>query len=399
MFDSFRSALKSLWNNKLRSFLTLLGVVIGIYTVVTLLAVAQGLQKQIADQVEELGPRVIFILPGESEEGSSTPNFASAFAPSTIFVEDVTYLRERATLLEDELDYVVMVGGLLSKAGKKVTAFPLGGTLNIPKNNGVKIIEGRDLNAEDITAKRNVIFITQGAANKLDAKLGDTLKLGARDFTLTGIYGTPDNAALSFGDSQNLVIIPATVASEMNQSNQVSRILATAKEADKVSEAKREIITLLKAKHGAEDFTVLLSDDLLSSFTEITDMLKYAVVGIAAISLLVGGIGISNIMLVTVTERTREIGIRKAVGATEGAILLQFLIEAVVLTVIGAAIGLGLAAVTATVAAKVSPLEPSITNETILLALGMGAITGIVFGLFPAFRAARKNPVEALRFE
>jgi putative ABC transport system permease protein len=175
--------------------------------------------------------------------------------------------------------------------------------------------------------------------------------------------------------------------------------LAQAVDIESVDEAKAEIISLLKAKHGAEDFTVLLSSDLLSSVTQITDILKYAVVGIAAISLLVGGIGISNIMLVTVTERTREIGIRKAVGATESAILLQFLIESIMLTLIGSLVGLAMAWGTALAVANFTPLEPAVTTTTVLLAIGMGALTGIVFGIFPAARAARKHPVRALRYE
>ncbi|MEX1051867.1 MAG: ABC transporter permease [Patescibacteria group bacterium] len=399
-YEAFKTARKSLWSNKTRSFLTLLGMVIGIYAVVTLLSLAQGIQGQIASQVEGLGPRAIFVLPGETEEGSSTPNFTAQFAPSTIFVDDVGYLQDHATTIEDQIDYAVILGGVLRHGENKATVLPMGVTPGLLENLGLKNLKsGRAMTAADVTNNEMVIFITTASAQKLSASVGETIQLGVDKFTLAGIYAVPENAGLSFGDSQNMAIVPATIASEINQSNQVSRILVQAKDIDSVNASKTEVVNLLTEKHGTEDFTVLLSSDLLNSVTQITDVLKYAVVGIAAISLLVGGIGISNIMLVTVTERTREIGIRKAVGATEWAIMLQFLIESIMLTIIGALIGLGLAWGTTVLVAKFTPLEPALTNSTIMLAVGMGAITGIIFGLFPAFRAARKHPVRALRYE
>lgn len=399
MIDAFKSALKSLWSNKLRSFLTLLGIVIGIYTVVTLLAVAQGLQKQIADQVEGLGPRTMIILPGESEEGSATPNFAAQLAPSTLRTGDIEIIKG-ADLLESSIDYAVILGGILHNGDRKATVLPIGATTGIAENMGYKsIIKGRDLTQADIDSHSRVVFLNKSAADKLGVAIGDTVTLGKEELTVTGIYADPESAGISPGDTSNAAIMPVTLAQDISGSDQINRIIAKAHDVNKVQEAKKQVTELLTAQHGVTDFTVLLSSDLLKSVTSITDILKYAVVGIAAISLLVGGIGISNIMLVTVTERTREIGIRKAVGATQGAILTQFLIESVVLTVIGAAIGLGFATVTSLAAAKFSPLEPSITLGTVLLSLGMGVVTGIIFGLFPAFRAARKNPVEALRFE
>ncbi len=399
-YEAFKTASKSLWSNKMRSFLTLLGMVIGIYAVVTLLSLAQGIQAQIADQVEGLGPRAIFVLPGETEEGASTPNFTAQFAPSTIFVEDVGYLKANATTIEDQVDYAVILGGILRHGDKKVTVLPMGVTPGLPENLGLKNLQsGREMTEADVADNEKVIFITAASATKLGVEIGSEVELGTEKFTVAGIYAAPENGGLNFGDSGEMAIIPATLASEINQSNQVSRILVQAKDIDNVEAAKIEVTGLLTKKHGTTDFTVLLSSDLLGSVTQITDILKYAVVGIAAISLLVGGIGISNIMLVTVTERTREIGIRKAVGATEWAIMLQFLIESIMLTIVGALIGLGLAWGTTILVAKFTPLVPALTNSTIMLAIGMGALTGIVFGLFPAFRAARKHPVRALRYE
>ncbi len=401
ILTNFRIAWRSLWANKMRSFLTLLGIVIGIYAVVTLLSLAQGIQKQIADQVEGLGPRTIIILPGETEEGTSTPNFAAQFAPSTLKATDITLLRGDADLVEpDTIDYAIILGGILRAGDKKATATPIGATIGLPENVGYKTLaSGRALTNQDISNKAPVMFINQAVADKLSVKVGDTIQLGKTSFTVEGIYNNPENGGIGPADATNAAIMPVTVAQDITGSNQVNRIIVKAKDVNMVNDAKAQVTTLLTQAHGANDFTVLLSSDLLKSVTQITDILKYAVVGIAAISLLVGGIGISNIMLVTVTERTREIGIRKAVGATESAIMIQFLIEAVLLTVIGALLGIGLARITTLVVARFSPLEPVMTLSTVLMAIGMGAIAGVIFGLFPAFRAARKNPVEALRFE
>ncbi|MEK7170860.1 MAG: ABC transporter permease [Patescibacteria group bacterium] len=399
ILENFRTALKSLWNNRLRSFLTLLGIVIGVYAVVTLLSMAQGIQKQIADQVEGLGPRTILILPGASDNGSF--NVAAQLAPSTIRLGDVTLLKEQADLTDPtSIDYAIVLGGILQNGSTRVSALPMGATLGVATNLGYKTINtGREMTSADLVAKAKVMFINQSAADKLGVKVGDNLTLGKNTFTVEGIYANPDTAGLSPADSQNAVLIPATVAQDISGSDLVNRVIVKAKDVNGVDAAKNQITKLLTDKHGATDFTVLLSSDILKSVTKITDLLKYAVVGIAAISLLVGGIGISNIMLVTVAERTREIGIRKAVGATEGAILTQFLIESVLLTIIGALIGIGLAALTSYLAAKFSPLEPAITSSTIMMAVGMGVIAGVIFGLLPAIRAARKNPVQALKYE
>lgn len=400
IFENFKTALKSLWSNKLRSFLTLLGMVIGVYAVVTLLAAAQGLQKQISDQVEGLGPRTIIVLPGESGD-SGTPNFAAQLAPSTLKVKDISSLKEKADLIEsDTIDYAIILGGFLQKGDKKATVLPMGATPGVAVNLGYKVVSsGREMTETDITTKAKVVFVNQSSADKLTAKVGDTITLGKVSLTVAGIYQNPDTAGLSPADSQNVALMPVTVAQDILGSDQINRIIVKAKDVNNVDAAKTQITTLIAQQHGATDFTVLLSSDILKSVTKITDVLKYAVVGIAAISLLVGGIGISNIMLVTVTERTREIGIRKAVGATEGAILLQFLIESVVLTIIGAVIGIALASLTSYLAAKYSPLQPLITTQTIVIAVAMGAIAGIVFGIFPAARAARQNPIQALRYE
>jgi len=398
MIDTFRSAFKSLWANKLRSFLSLLSIVIGIYAVVTLLSLARGVQGQVTTAVEGFGPTLIMIMPGE-DTGEGGFNIGSAFAPSTLFLDDVKLLEQKADLVAPgSIGYVSYIGGVLKKGDKKLSGFPFGGNPEVFPYLSLERTSGREMTDADIRDKTKTIFITEKAAEKLAVKVGDTLTLGVTDLTIEGIFRVKEQAKLD-PTSADSIVIPATLAHELNKSEQVGQIMLKAKDADSVVKAKDQVSQLLTDKHGVADFTISLPSDLLKQFTEITDVLTLMVVGIAAISLLVGGIGISNIMLVTVTERTREIGIRKAVGATEGAILLQFLIEAVVLTLIGALIGIGMAALTGFVVGKLSPLDPVLGADTILLAVAMAVLTGVVFGLFPAIRAARKNPVDALRFE
>jgi putative ABC transport system permease protein len=397
--EGFKAAFTSLWSNKLRSFLTLLGIVIGIYAVVILLAIAQGIKKQTTDLVEGFGPRTMTVIPGEPAGDEPNLGFAAQFAPSTLFVDDVEELKEKGTLIEEGVGYLTFVGGLLRKGETRISGFPAGYTAETAELFNLTLEEGRFITQRDLVEKRRVIILSQTVAEKLEAGLDDTVFIGAEEFTIVGTFSGPE--IVSFGPGvDDYFLFPATVANEINQSNQVNRIIVYAIDPERVEEARDEVISILAAKRGgAVDFSVLLPKDILSTVGQIIDILKYAVVGIAAISLLVGGIGISNIMLVTVTERTREIGIRKAVGATDGAILTQFLIEAVILTIVGALIAIGLAGLTAIAIARFSPLVPSITSDTILLAITMGAVAGIVFGLFPALRAARRNPVEALRFE
>ncbi|MEK7548297.1 MAG: ABC transporter permease [Patescibacteria group bacterium] len=397
MTDTLFLAIRSLWVNKLRSFLTLLGIIIGIYAVVTLLSVARGVQKQTTGFIEGLGPTTILIIPGEqAEEGKI--NFLTQFAPSTLTNSDVGELKLKADLIEKEIDFATFLGGVLKFGSSKINGIPVGASAGSQEFFGIETLTGRSISQTDINDKKPVIFLPKAVTDKLGIRVGDKVSLGNRELEVIGSYEI--KSAASFDPSgSSLFLIPVSLAQEINNSPQLHRIVTRAKDANQVAAARDQVEEVLTNKHGATDFSVQLPSDLLKVFNQITDIMTYLVVGIASISLLVSGIGISNIMLVTVTERTREIGIRKAVGATEGAILLQFLVEAVVLTTVGAVIGIALAAVTGALLTKFSPLEPSLTGQSIGLALAMGATTGIIFGLFPAFRAARKNPVEALRFE
>ena len=397
IFENYKTALKSLWNNRLRSFLTLLGIVIGVYAVVTLLAAAQGVQNQIGGFVEDFGPRTILVMPGESDS-SGTPNFAAQAAPSTLLVDDIDYLKAHTTLIESVIDYAVFIGGLATHGDKKLTGMPVGITPGAEELFSIKIVNGRNFEQGDLDKKNRFIVLSEAAADKLAVKVGETMNIGVDKFEVIGLFKIDQSLSISSAQGE-MFLIPAPVANEINKSPQVNRIVVHSKTVEDVDRAITEVREALTTKHGTTDFTVMKPSEILKTVDQIINVLKYMVIGITSISLLVGGIGIMNIMLVTVAERTREIGIRKAVGATEGAILTQFLIESVLLTLIGSLIGIGLAAITSYLAAKFSPLEPAITSSTIIIAVGMGVVAGVIFGLLPALRAARKNPVTALKYE
>lgn len=397
MYEALKTALKSLRSNKLRSFLTLLGIVIGIYAVVTLLSLARGVQKQTTQAVEGFGPTLLLIMPGEDTGNGFS--FASQLGPSTLFADDVETLREKVDLIDPEsIGYAAYTAGALKKGDKTIAGLPMGGNPIIFEYLTFELIDGRTMTDQDMADKARVIFLTERGAEGVNAKVGDNVTLGRLELTVAGIFRVSEQGQID-PTAQDTMVIPATLATEINKSEQINQIMLKAIDGESVEAARDQIKEVLTESHGSADFTVSLPSDLLEQFNQITDILTIMVVGIAGISLLVGGIGISNIMLVTVTERTREIGIRKAVGATEGLILLQFLIEAVILTVFGALIGIAMAFGTGQVVAAVSPLTPDMSTEIILLAVGMAVLTGVIFGIFPAFRAARKHPVRALRYE
>ena len=255
------------------------------------------------------------------------------------------------------------------------------------------------------TTDGNVVVISDSTAVELfgaDADpIGRTVNIDKSTYTVIGTTSSTQTNSLFSGDSSNFAIIPFDTATAINKGVvKIMRIIMKAKDTADVKDMKLEVQSVLLTTHaGEENFTVFTQDDLLSLFDQFLSLATALVSAIAGISLVVGGIGIMNIMLVTVTERTREIGLRKAVGATRSQILMQFLTESIFITAIGGIIGLLISfAVGAVVAAK-TPLTPAITPDVVATAIGISTVTGIIFGLWPAFLAAKKDPIEALRYE
>lgn len=396
--DALRTALASIGAAKARAALTMLGVVIGVFAVSTLIAVGEGVRQQAEQLIVGLGPDLLAILPGASPQGG-LPSATQLGATSSLTTKDVTALGALPAVRD--VQAMMFVGRIISYKNKQTVPFLIGGTLGIERFFKLEIARGRTLTGTDFAEGARVVVFGSAAAEQLGLgprPLPATVKIGKEPFAVVGYFRKSDQLSLGF-NIDTTVVIPLPVAEALTNSDRVHRIWAFSRDPRHLDPAKREIKTLLLRRHGEEDFSVLEQREILSLLDRILTIMTALVSGLAAISLLVGGVGIMNIMLVAVSERTREIGLRKAVGATTGAILAQFLIEAAVLSLLGSAIGVGLAWVAARLAAIYTPLVPVITPEALALAAAVGIGIGILFGLVPAVRAATKNPIEALRYE
>jgi putative ABC transport system permease protein len=382
--------LSGLMVNRGRSALSMLGIVIGVFAVILLTSLGHGVQEAITGKLTGVGSNLLTISPGNAEAQGRGP-FAAASA-STLTRKDVKTVENLPTV---------------AAASASVPTAALAGTQTIPltgvdpsyeKIRSVNLAAGRF-----VERSGEVVLETPVAKDLLKSgpkdAVGKTIKIKGDSYKVVGVL---EIAKPAFGPpvpETSYVITDDAIA--LSGARNVGQIVAEAANAGSVDRAAKEIGAALKSAHGgAEDFNVLTQKDLLSVFTLITDLLTVLLGGIASISLLVGGIGIMNIMLVSVAERTREIGVRKAIGATDTDVLLQFLFEALLLTLIGGLAGIGLGVGVSALLPEINPLIPtSVTGTSIVLAFGVSALVGLVFGVLPAYRSARLQPVEALRRE
>ncbi|HEY3248189.1 MAG TPA: ABC transporter permease [bacterium] len=396
--DALRTALASIGAAKARAALTMLGVVIGVFAVSTLIAVGEGVRRQAEQLIVGLGPDLLAILPGASPQGG-LPAATQLGATSALTTGDVAALRSLPAIRE--VQAMMFIGRIVSYRGRQTVPFLIGGTVGIERFFKLQPTFGRSLSAQDSNVGGRVVVFGSAAADQLGLTrrpLPATVLIGKEPFTVVGYFAKSDQLSLGL-NIDTTVIIPLPTAEALTHSDRVHRIWAFSRDPRNLAAAKAQIKTLLLDRHGEEDFSILEQREVLSLLDRILTIMTALVSGLAAISLLVGGVGIMNIMLVSVTERTREIGLRKAVGATTGAILAQFLIEAAVLSLLGSAVGVALAWVATRLAAIYSPLQPIMTPQALGLATAVGIVIGILFGLVPAVRAATKNPIDALRYE
>lgn len=296
----------------------------------------------------------------------------------------------------------MLVSGNFSYQDKKAVPLLVGGEPDLNLIELYDLQKGRFIDKNDLDEKRKVVVIGKTVASDLFEEkdpLGKKVKINQEEFEVIGVIKTESVSNIGI-DANLLAVIPISVSKEMFKTNRVNRILLQVKTKNDINRVQKEVADLLKKRHqNNEDFSVLTQKDILTMFDEILSLVTALLSGIAAISLIVGGVGIMNIMLVSVTERTREIGIRKAVGATSGNILVQFLIEAAVISLIGGGIGVVISFIVSFLVGIYTPINPEITLWAILLAFGVSVGVGIIFGIMPAIKAARKNPIEALRYE
>jgi ABC-type antimicrobial peptide transport system permease subunit len=401
--ENLKMALVSLRNAKLRSFLTMLGIIIGVASVVSILAIGDGVKKSVQDQITGVvNANAIAVTSGKVGKGGAGGG-ASSLGASTLTTKDVTVLEKLGHVAG--VAPMSLVSGLVAKNGTTAQgALVLATTPDYAKTQTLKFDSGRFIVATDKAS--NVIVL--GGQTKQDLfgsadALGQTVTVRGVNYTVVGTLKSSDSGAstLAGPNLDNAVYLPLDSAAKLTGSNPpILRILTQVDNSSNVTAVADEMkIALQKSHGGQDDFTVLTQKDILSTVDTILSLLTTFIVAIASISLLVGGIGIMNIMLVSVTERTREIGLRKAIGASSGTVLAQFLIEAVVLSVFGGALGILAALGLATGAGKLANISPVFTPSAILVAVGVSAGVGVVFGIAPAIKAARKRPIQALKAE
>ncbi|HSX02181.1 MAG TPA: ABC transporter permease [Candidatus Saccharimonadia bacterium] len=422
LYQAIRQSLKAILRNKGRSFLTILGIIIGIGSVIALISLGAGVQASVSSQVSKLGATTLVVTPGEglsratagssssqsrSQQSSGGPGARGggfAQAASTLSVADLTSLQDRAKHPHIQAAAGNVSGSaIFTAAGQDQRYTILGTSPSYFTINNLKIARGQLLSDADSAAKV-VVLGEQFAAEVLGSTkvVGQTLVINGDTYRIAGVMAKANES--SFANPNDEAFVPYQAAMATFGTPTFNSLMIEADAQSSVDAVKSDIQTTLLANHKITDakladFSVSSAKDLLSAITQITGLLTSLLAGIAAISLVVGGIGIMNIMLVSVTERTREIGLRKAVGARTADILGQFVTEAMMLTLIGGLLGIGLGKLIGLLAAKVLQITPVITPGAVLLAVGVSSAVGLVFGIYPAAKAARLNPIDALRYE
>lgn len=409
-----KQSLKAIFANKGRSFLTVLGIIIGISSVIALISLGNGVQSKITDQISKLGTTNLTVMPGKRVIGrqgggsGGQGGFAAAenaqLSTSTLTETDLKSLQDKSKNPNIKLATGAISGSAL--LGPDQNRFTVSGVpIQQFQVSSLTLDKGKLFTQTEIDAKSKVAVIGQQVVKDLYSgsdPLGQEIKVGTDSYTIIGTLAQKDET--SFGNPNSAIYVPYTAAMLTFKNDTFGSLTLQAKDENSVDAAKSEAEKTLLANHNISDsnkadFTILSPKDLLSAVLSITSVLTALLAGIAAISLVVGGIGIMNIMLVSVTERTREIGLRKAVGAKTSDILLQFITEAVLLTLAGGILGIGLGILIGRVLSRFVGFNPIVTQDAILLAVGVSSAVGLVFGIYPAAKAARLNPIDALRYE
>ena len=413
LWDCFATALHTLFSHKLRSFLTMLGILIGVASVISMVSLVRGEQAMITDSFESLGANLIFVTPGAASSGGG---MGGAFAStSTLTLED-------AEAIADDAPSVLMVAAATQATtnviagGENVGCLTLGVTAEYQYVRNFEVEEGRFISERDYKGTARVVVLGNELSETLFGQMspiGQSIRMNGRQFKVVGVLKSKGEA---FGTEDQAAMVPLSTALAVLSSERMSGgehivqgISVQAKSKEALGAAQWEIGNILRQRHHLrpeedDDFRIISMGDVSRTADEMYAVGELIMGAIAGISLLVGGIGIMNIMLVSVTERTREIGLRKALGAKRRDVRTQFLTEAAVLSLCGGAIGVGLGWIIVRVSAGALtnmglPFPATVPGDVILLAVGVAGSVGLVSGLYPAVRAARLDPIESLRHE
>src|SRR3972149_6761825 len=410
-------AIESLNGNKMRSGLTVLGIVIGVAAVIAMLAIGNGAQASITGSISSIGTNLLFVFRGSPDQGGpgGGGGGGSGNNDRPLTLSDAAAIAD--TFAAPSVESVapsIQGNGTITFSGENSTTTISGVTPDYSPVRSLELAEGEFINEEQMNGRMSVVVRGPETADAIfgrhDGVVGETVRIEGQPFRVIGVLVAKGGGA--FGSEDNAAYIPFTTAQarliKRGSLDEIDVLYVQATTAESVPQAADEISNILRQRHrtpiGDDDFTVFTQQDFLQVFETITGVLTIFLGGIAGISLLVGGIGIMNIMLVSVTERTREIGLRKALGARKKDILLQFLTESSLLSLIGGIIGIMFGWLIAFAVGQIATatgnnFTPIVGTDAILLSTSFSAIIGLFFGIYPASRAANLEPVEALRYE
>jgi len=406
LWQSFLEALESLSANKMRSALTILGIVIGVAAVIAMVSVGRGAQNTITDSIQGIGTNLLFVIRGGSEDVRNPKPITLGDAEAIADPFQAPSVGAVAPALQGSAE--------ITFGGESTTTSIIGVTPDYASVRNYQVTEGEFINEEHLLGQASVVLLGPEVAKALfgrtEGLVGETVRIEGQPFRVIGVLEAKGGSGFANVDDQAFVPFSTAQIRLIRRStrDRVDMLIVSAVDAESVPAASEEIAQILRTRHrteiGADDFTILTQEDFLDVAGTITNVLTIFLGGIAAISLLVGGIGIMNIMLVSVTERTREIGLRKAVGAHKSDIMIQFLTESSVLSLIGGLIGIALGWAIAAVVGQIAnannaPINPTIGLDIVLIATIFSTAVGLFFGIYPANRAANLEPVEALRYE
>jgi putative ABC transport system permease protein len=400
LFETLAVALRAIRANALRSVLTCLGIIIGIAAVITMVALGEGAQQSVREQIEAMGTNLLYVRPGMQR----VQGVAQGEKP--LVMEDAEALQREMTAAQavvPQMNRNFLVEFLARNAQTTV----IGTTPDFPQVENFRVGLGRFFDAGEVEGRRRVAVVGTEVLRNLRAapeeSLGGTLKIGGIAFEIVGVLAEKGQASWFNPDDQILVPISTArfrlIGEERLRSITV-QVVATESIPLAITEIERTLRRQHRLREGQEnDFSIRDQSELRATVESTTRTFSLLLAGIAAVSLAVGGIGIMNIMMVSVTERTREIGVRKALGATRRLILLQFLVEALVLCLLGGVLGIAAGGGAARLMAELAGWRTIVAGESVALAVGVAAAVGLFFGIYPAARAARLDPIEALRWE
>jgi putative ABC transport system permease protein len=395
LIETIISSLQAIKSNRLRSSLTILGVLIGVTSVILLVSIVSGLQRFITDQISSLGPNVMYVVPGKIGGGRGPGGVQT----NKLTLGDAQNIKSE---LRDKVEVSAGIQKVTTAKYQNKTSLDMtlvGVEPNYPLIiKSLKITEGRLFNSSEANSGKKVVVIGPTVSKNLfnsGSPLGKSIQIGNGRFEVIGVMATRgSNVGI---DLDNFAMIPLVTAQRQFGEDKVHNILVLANNSDEVKLVQQQVKGILGKHLADDDFTVQTQEQTLSTIGQISGILTLALGGIAAISLVVGGIGVMNIMLVSVTERTREIGLRKALGAKPHDIRNQFLIEAVTLSSIGGLIGIILGITLSLIVNQF--LQTYITTWSVILSFGFSLLVGIIFGVTPAVKASKLNPIQALRYE